>query len=158
LDELLNSLTLLIGEHRRLLAEAERHQVAIRTMDLPGMEASRMRQEAIRVRIMALETRRRLAAEQAAGGLKGPAITLTRLAEMHPASRAMLLALRDELRDVIGQISQRTHVAGRVAGAVLGHLNSVVRLVAGAAQQAGVYTRRGIPKLSPRIGIIETVG
>jgi hypothetical protein len=120
LDELLNSLTLLIGEHRRLLAEAEIHQTAIRSVDLPAMEASRVRQEAIRGRIAALETRRRLAAEQAANGLKGPAVTLTRLAEMHPASRGRLLAQRDEVRDVIGQISQRTRHSGRVAGAVLG--------------------------------------
>jgi hypothetical protein len=158
LDELLNSLTLLIGEHRRLLAEAERHQAAIRSMDLPAMDASRVRQDAIRARIAAMEERRRLAAEQCANGLKGRAVTLTRLAEMHPAYRGQLLLLRDELRDVIGQISQRTHVAGRVAGAVLGHLNTVVRLVVGGAQQGGVYTKRGIPKLSPRIGIIETVG
>ena len=52
----------------------------------------------------------------------------------------------------------RTHVAGRVATAVLGHLNTVVRLVAGAVEKAGLYTKNGVPRVSSRIGVMDAVG
>jgi hypothetical protein len=55
-------------------------------------------------------------------------------------------------------IASRTKVSGKVAGAVLGHLNTVVRLLAGAVERAGVYTKDGIPRVSGRIGIMEAVG
>jgi hypothetical protein len=159
LDELQIVLAQMIDEHRRLLAEADRHQAAIRTMDTAGMDASRLRQDAIRNRIGQLESRRRALADQSAPGHRAPPmLTLTRLAELNPQARVKLLAQRDELKSLIAQISQRTHVAGRVAGAMLGHLNSVVRLLTGAVQQAGVYTKQGIPKFTARIGALETVG
>ena len=56
------------------------------------------------------------------------------------------------------QISNRVTVAGRLAGALLGHLNTAVRLIAGAVEQAGLYTRDGSPKVSGRIGVMEAVG
>jgi hypothetical protein len=56
------------------------------------------------------------------------------------------------------QISDRTHVAGRLASAVLGHLNTALRLFAGAVGQAGVYTKAGVPKVANRIGVMEAVG
>jgi FlgN protein len=158
INELLDVLAALIAEHRKLLAEVERHQTAIKTINVAGMEASGPQQEAIRLRIANLEGRRRAATSALSNGAKPPAPTLTQLAELHPQHRGRLLALRDELRSVIGQIRQRTHVAGRVAGAVLGHLNTVVRLLAGAMQQAGVYTKNGKPQLAPRIGALEAVG
>jgi FlgN protein len=158
LDDLMGILRLLIQEHRRLLGEMELHQAAINAVNVAGMESSRLRQEAMRQKIALLETRRQAATNQIAAAHRGMALTLTKLAELYPQSRAQMLALRDELRAVIGQISQRTHIAGRVAGAVLGHLNSVVRLISGAVQQAGVYTKQGVPKLSGRIGVIEAVG
>jgi hypothetical protein len=37
-------------------------------------------------------------------------------------------------------------------------LNTVVRLIAGAVEQAGVYTKTGSPKVSGRIGVLEAVG
>jgi hypothetical protein len=70
----------------------------------------------------------------------------------------VLLGLRDELRSVIEQIQRRTHVAGRLAAAVLGHLNTVVRVLAGAVEQAGVYTKHGTPHVATRIGVMEAVG
>jgi len=158
LDELQAILAQIIDEHRKLLAETERHQAAIMSMDVPSMDASRLRQEAMRSRIDTLEARRRTIASQLALGHKGLPVTLTRLAELHPKARVKLLAQRDELRLLIGQIKQHTHVAGRVAGAMLGHLNSVVRLLVGAAQQAGVYTKQGVPKMSGRLGSLDSVG
>jgi hypothetical protein len=41
---------------------------------------------------------------------------------------------------------------------VLGHLNVAVRALSGAVQQAGVYTKTGLPKVSGRIGAMEAVG
>jgi len=78
--------------------------------------------------------------------------------ELQPASRNSLLKLRDELRDLAARITARTHVAGRLAGAVLGHLNTVVRLLAGAVEKTGVYTKQGVPRVSSRIGVMEAVG
>jgi hypothetical protein len=158
LDELQAVLAQLIEQQRKLLAETDRHQAAIRTMNVAGMESSRARQEAIRLTIAALEPRRRLVTEPLAAAMKIPAPTLTQLADLHPQHRAKLLAQRDELRQIISQITQRTTVAGKITGAVLTHLNRVVRLMAGTMQQAGVYTKHGVPKLAPRIGAIETVG
>jgi hypothetical protein len=158
LDELMNILGLLIQEYRKLLVEAERHQTAIRAVDVAVMENSRCRQEAIRQKIAALEARRRSTTDQLAAAHRGVPLTLTKLADLYPNSRGRLLAQRDELREVIGQIRQHTHMGGRVAGAVLRHLNSVVRLISGAVQQAGVYTKQGVPKISARIGVIEAVG
>jgi hypothetical protein len=156
--ELENILKLLIQEHQQLLAEVQRHQAAIKTINVPLMQASQARQEALRLKIGALEGRRAAVTAQLAFAHKAPSLTLTKLAELNPQNRRKLLALRDELRAVIGQISQYTHVAARVTGAVLGHLNTVVRLLGGAMQQAGVYTRHGVPRAAGRIGVVEAVG
>jgi hypothetical protein len=77
---------------------------------------------------------------------------------MYPPNGPMLLKLRQELKAVIGQVQTRTHVAGRLASAVVGHLNTVVRLLAGAVEKAGLYTKQGIPQVSSRIGVMEAVG
>jgi hypothetical protein len=158
LDDLMNIVGQLIQEYRKLLTEAERHRAAIQAVDVAGMEGARHRQEALRQKIAALDARRRSTIQQIAPAHPRVPLTLTKLAELYPPSRNKLLAQRNELREVIGQITQHTHVAGRVAGAVLRHLNSVVRLISGAVQQAGVYTKQGVPKLSARIGVIEAVG
>jgi hypothetical protein len=55
------------------------------------------------------------------------------------------------------KIAENTHVAGRVTGAFLGHLNTAVRLISGAVQHAGVYTKYGTPRVSQRIGVMEAV-
>jgi hypothetical protein len=47
-------------------------------------------------------------------------------------------------------------VSARVAQSLLGHLNTAVRLLAGAVERGGgVYTKQGAPKLTRRIGSIE---
>jgi hypothetical protein len=37
-------------------------------------------------------------------------------------------------------------------------LNTVVRLLAGAVEKAGLYTKHGVPQVSSRIGVMEAVG
>lgn len=157
--ELENLLRQLIAEHRKLLAHVEHQQEAMKAFDLSAMDAAARQQEAARLRIATIENKRRALA-QAVGarlGLTGP-ITITRLAERDPQRGDSLLQLASELKEVIHQIAHRTHVAGRLAGAVVGHLNTVMRLLAGAVAQAGVYTKQGVPRVAKRIGAMEAIG
>lgn len=149
----------LIAEHHRLLAQVERHAEAMKKIDLPAMEDSGRQQEACRLRINALEQRRRYLVQQISRAANQPGeLTLPLLAGMFPARAASLHKLRSELKSVAGQIANRTRISGKVAAAVLGHLNTAVRLVAGAVERAGLYTKKGIPRASRRIGMMETVG
>jgi hypothetical protein len=159
LSELEALLQQLVAEHRKLLRHVDAHQAAMRAMDLKSMDAAAGQQEAARLRIATTENKRRALALVLArqAGLQGDP-TLARLADAYPQRRAELLALRDELKSVILEVSGRTRVAGKLAGAVLGHLNTVVRVIAGAVEQAGVYTRQGVPKVSARIGVVDAVG
>lgn len=149
----------LIGEHEKLLRGLEGQQEAMKKLQIKEMEEMAQLQEAARLRITALESRRRAVVNQLARMLRleGPP-TLGALAEAMPQSRTRLLALRDRLKGLMVEVSQRSQVSGRLAGAVLGHLNTVVRLVAGAVEQAGLYTKHGVPRVSGRIGVLEAVG
>ena len=160
IPELENTLQALVAEHRRLLAHVESQQAAMKAFDLKGLDAARNQQEASRLRAAALENKRRLIVAQVAKAMRVNAqtLTITRLAELQPAHRERLLKLREELKTVAAQISARTHVAGRLASAVLGHLNTVVRLLAGAVEKTGVYTKQGVPRVASRIGVMEAVG
>ena len=159
LPELESVLRALADEHRRLLACVEAQQVAMKAFDLKGMDDARNQQEASRLRVAALETKRRTIVLHIARGLKLDArLTLTHLADLHPQRRDALLTLRDEIRGLAQAIAARTHIAGRLSSAVLGHLNTVVRLLAGAVEKAGLYTKHGVPSVSSRIGVMEAVG
>jgi hypothetical protein len=149
----------LIGEHRKLLAQLEAQQAAMTHFRLSDIEDITHQQEATRLRIATLENRRRSIVVQI---MKLARLTdeptMVRLSELYPTRKDALLRLRDDLRQVMQDISTRTHVAGRLAGAVLGHLNTVVRLMASAVERAGVYTKDGVPQVSVRIGVMEAVG
>jgi hypothetical protein len=160
LAELENILRLLLAEHRKLLAHVEAQQAAMRAMDLVALDVAMNQQEAARLRIAMIENRRRAAAVQIARAARIDAkgLTLTKLAALYPAQAQPLLALRDELKVVANAIGKRTQVSGRLAGALLGHLNTVVRLLAGAVEKAGLYSKHGVPQVSSRIGVMEAVG
>ena len=158
-SELEGLLQQLVDEHRKLLVHVENHQQAMKTFDLKAMDDVVRLQEAARIRIGTLEAKRRnLIATIARAHRMTQSPTLPDLATMYPANAAKLLQLRTELKAVVAQVQTRTHVAGRLASAVVGHLNTVVRLFAGAVQQAGLYTKQGIPQVSSRIGVMEAVG
>jgi hypothetical protein len=149
----------LVGEHRKLLKHVELQQEAMKTFSLDKMDNATNLQEATRLRIATLENRRRAITMQIAKAMRLHGdLTISKLAEMFPQRAPVLLQHRAELKAVIAEIKQRTHVAGRVAGAVLGHLNTVVRLVSGAVERAGVYNKNGVPQVSARIGVMEAVG
>lgn len=159
LIELENVLGHLIEEHRRMLALVDAQQAAMKAMALDEMESASHRQESSRLRIAGLENRRRLLVQQLArlARLNGN-VTLAQVAEAFPANKARLLSLRDDLKKLMTQIAERTNIAGKVASAVLGHLNTAVRLFASAVGQAGTYTKSGVPRVSGRIGVMEAVG
>ena len=116
-------------------------------------------QEACRLRIATLETKRKMLVVQIARGAKifGD-VKLDRIAELFPDRKPELLHLKNELQILVKAIADRTRVSGKVAGAVLGHLNTVVRLISGVVEQAGLYTKYGVPQVSARIGLLEAVG
>ena len=149
----------LIAEHEKLLAHLSNQQAAMKKLDLPAIDQLTGLQDASRMRIAALDGKRKALVNQLAAMLKlqGPT-TLLRLAESLPQHKQILLALREQLKAKVTQIATRSTIAGRVAGALLGHLNTVVRLLAGAVEQAGIYTKQGTPQVSARIGVIEAVG
>ena len=159
ISELEGVLKQLIIEHSRLLQLVTKHEAAMKAFDLRAMDDLGREQDASRIRVVGLDQRRRLIVLALAKTLNVQGEpTLKQLAALHPEHATSLLALRTELKQVVEQTSLRTFVGGKVAGAVLGHLNTVVRLVAGAVERAGIYTKSGIPKMSARIGGLEAVG
>ena len=157
--EIESILTQLVAEHRRLLGQVEAQQQAMRALKIDAIEQSTHQQESTRLRIATLETKRRALGLQIARAMRiSEEPTITKLAQMFPARSNALIKLRDDLKGVIAQISSRTSLAGRLASAVLGHLNVGVRLIATAVEQAGVYTKDGSPQMTKRIGVMEAVG
>jgi hypothetical protein len=149
----------LITEHRQLLSALEAYQKAMKTFDARAMDESGAMQQACTKRITSLESRRRALVLQIKNQMRIEGeLTMAKLAAMHPSRSAVLLKLRDDLKAVATLAVNRSYIAGRVAGAVLGHLNTAVRLLATAVGKAGVYTRDGIPRMTSRIGAIEAVG
>ena len=149
----------MVFEHRKLLGFVEKHELAMKALDLRGMDDSGRLQEASRLRIAMLEQRRRAAVAQLAKALNlSGDLKIRLIAERFPERKEPLMKLRSELKQVAEQIAAHTHVTGKLAGAVLGHLNTVVRLLAGAVEKAGLYTKNGIPQVSSRIGMMEAVG
>ena len=149
----------LIVEHRKLSRHLEAQQIAMKSFALDQMDAAANQQDASRRRIMSLEGRRREILQQMASQhrLTGD-LSIARLAAHFPQRSQALLGLRGELKKAIGEIQARIHIAGRMAAAVLGHLNTVVRLLAGAVERAGVYTKQGVPRIATRVGVMEAVG
>ena len=159
LDRLADCLRGLADDHRKLVDLVRRHESAMRKLDAPAMESLGQQQEQVRTRILQAEARRKMivAALVRATKLTGEP-TLTRLATAFPTHRAALFKHRDDLRALAGDLKQRTAIASRIAQSMVGHLNTAVRLLAGAIERGGTYTRQGGPKLTRRLSSIEAVG
>ena len=159
IHELLNLCGQIIAEQRKLLEQMESQHQAMKKLDLPTMQALIGAQEATRLRITMLDRRRRTIARQAATAVKFTGEPrLTKLAELYPAEAPAIIKLRDELKDVIEKITHRSRMSAKLSAAVLGHLNTVARLISGAIQRAGIYTKQGVRQMSGRIGVMEAVG
>jgi hypothetical protein len=149
----------LVIEHRKLLKHIDAQQAAMKSLNLRAMDEATNLQEASRLRIATMEHKRRSLTLQIAKLLRlNGEPKVTQLAELFPHRKTTLLSLRKELLDVAGQIAAKNHLAGKLAGAVLGHLNTAVRILAGAVEHAGLYTKHGVPQMSARIGVMEAVG
>src|SRR5690349_23339628 len=111
-SELEALLTELIAEHQRLLKNLTAHQAAMKAFDLPAMDTLAKQQEASRLRIASLETKRRMAVLQIgrANGLGGDA-KIAEIAKLFPQRAAVLQQQRAILKDLMTQIAARTHVA-----------------------------------------------
>jgi FlgN protein len=152
-------LSQLAGEHRKLFDQLESQHAAMKKFDLTAIADSITRSESTRLRINDLESRRRNLMRQITITLKLPAEPkLTRLAELFPPQADGLLKVRRELRDLATKISRRSQGSSRLATAVLGHLNTVVRLLAGAVERSGLYSKQGIPRVVSRVGVMDAVG
>ncbi|MGA2581980.1 MAG: flagellar export chaperone FlgN [Tepidisphaeraceae bacterium] len=159
LTDLLSVLAQMIAEQHKLLHHMESQHVAMKTLDLNSMNELISAQEAIRLRLTMLDNRRKILVKQLAEAARvKEEPTVTKLAEMFPGHATALLKSRDDLRDVIGKISARSKSTSKLAAAVLGHLNTVGRLIAGAVQRAGLYTKQGVRQMNGRIGVMEAVG
>ena len=152
-------LTELLGEHRRLLGHVEFQLQMMKQLNTRQMEVARNLQESSRSRIGNLEGRRRMLVQQIAriNQLKiEPKIP--QLAQMFPQRRMQLLGLRAELETVMKEVESKSFVTSKLAAAVLGHLNTAMRILSGAVGGGGTYTNRGVPKVSRRIGVMEAIG
>lgn len=161
LQELEQVLSLLVGEHRNLLSHIDTQQAAMKAMAVDAIESATRQQEVTRMRIATLESRRQNLIRQLAVLTRttDPSkLTIAKLAATFPQRGPVLLKLRDDLRLMVEEVARRTGIAGKLAGALLGHLNTAVRLIAGAVERAGVYTKSGAPQLASRIGVMEAVG
>jgi hypothetical protein len=159
ISDLQTILTQLTAEHRKLLVQLDAQHAAMKKFDLIAIADLMTRNEATRLRINDLEDKRRGLMRQITVALKLPEEPrLTRLAELFPPQAAGLMKIRTELRDVATKISQRSQGSSRLASAVLRHLNTVVRLLAGAVERAGLYNRQGIPRVVSRVGVMDAIG
>jgi hypothetical protein len=159
LQEIETLLAQLVAEHRKLLGQIGQQQSAMRACRAELIEQSTRSQELTRLKIANLEARRRMLAGQIARAMRLPQEpTVTRLAQLFPQRAAAITKLRNDLRSAIEDVQKHTTLASRLANAVLGHLNAAVRVIAGAVEQAGVYTKSGSPQITQRIGVMEAVG
>jgi hypothetical protein len=158
-SELETILQQLIAEHGKLLVHIQTQQHSMKFCDLKKMDETTVHAEACRLRIVNLDQRRRLVCGQIAAQMRHQGeLTIGAIAAANPARAQALMKLRAELKSVVQQVQTRSYIAGRVAGAVLGHLNTVVRLISRAVGKPGVYTKRGVPRMTNRIGVMEAVG
>jgi hypothetical protein len=159
IEELERLMSLMISEHRLLLAALEAQRVAIRRFDIDAMESATRAQEAIRTRMVEMDRTRVWICNQLARQLRlHGEPNLRKLAELFPARKQALLAFRETLNDLAGQIRHKSSVISRVGMAVLAHLNGAVRLLADAIEPSGTYGRDGTANVPDRIGRIEAVG
>lgn len=169
LDELERLVGLLIAEQKRHADLFARQRAAMISLNADETARIVAEQEQARTRLSAIENRRKALSLQIARELRValPPETLPTLSQLAGAipdlkRRQRLLSMRDELRGLVEQVSSASHVAGRLAGTMLGHLNSAIRLLSAAMNDAGTYTRNGAPRISTagpaRMGVVEAVG
>jgi hypothetical protein len=148
----------LLQEHQRLLQRVEAHEAALRSYDIDAIARATKDQDQSRQTIAQLDIRRRAVLQQLMPRTRNAQqLTLSRLAEQFPDRKMLLLQLRDELKNLVERIQQKTLLIGKIAAGVMGHLNATVRIIASAASGPATYTRSGLTTTPARISSIEAV-
>src|SRR4051812_16243158 len=90
----------LLAEHRKMVGYLDAQQTAMKKLDLDALDAARHQQDACRIRVAAIENKRKLVIAQLAKGTRIDAnnLTLARLADLHTPRRDALLKLRKDLK------------------------------------------------------------
>src|SRR5438477_4100552 len=102
----------LIAEHEKLLVQLSNQQAAMKKFDLPAIDQLTGLQDATRMRIAALDGKRKTLVNQLSAMLKLPAnTTLKILAEAIPQHKQTLLALREQLEAKVNEVATRSTVA-----------------------------------------------
>jgi hypothetical protein len=149
----------MLDQHQKLLMHVTTHHAAMMKLDLETMDQTRMVQHSARTRIMLLDKQRIALSQQIARTHKITGnIKLSQLAEIYPTRKASLLRLRTELNSVVTEAARRSFIATKLSTAVLGHLNTAVRILARAVGDVGVYNGRGMATVSKRLGRMEITG
>ena len=149
----------LLDQHRKLLTHVITHHAAMMKLDLATMDQTRMIQHSARTRIIALDKQRVSLTLQIARTNKITGeLKLSQLAELVPSRKPQLLKLRGELQAVVAEAARRSFIATKLSSAVLGHLNTAVRILARAVGDVGVYNGRGMATVSKRLGRMEITG
>ncbi len=150
----------LIAEHAKVRAYADASAAGMKALDLAVMDRTTNLQEAARLRITTLENRRRGLVRQIArvhALNEDPKLAV--LADLYPVRRAMLLKLRDDLRQAVAEAVGRNRIAGRLAFGILGHLNTALRIITGAFEcDPRLYTKNGLFFPRPRFGQTNAFG
>jgi hypothetical protein len=149
----------LLVEHHKLSMHLDNQQTAMKQLRVKEMEIARAMQEGSRLRIIGLENRRRAQVQQIARiNQLQTEPKIPQLAQMYPQRSAQLMKLHGELKSVMTEIADKSFIASKLASAVLGHLNTAMRILGQAVGSGGVYTQRGVAKVAHRIGVMEAVG
>jgi FlgN protein len=158
-SELEQTLEQLIIAHTDLAQTLSIHTKAMSAMNLPEMERMASVCQRQRQNLAVLENRRMQLMQPLVRHLQLPAkATLRELAEAVPARKAQLLALRERLAHAVQSVHTSGVVASRISGAVVGHLNTALRLLSIAVKQGGTYNRSGNSPSPGRLGLVEAVG
>lgn len=148
----------LVNEHRALLASLDAHERAIRACAIDQIERAARDQDAQRLKIAGVESRRRQLVHQVARQQRTlKPVTLVALCEFYPDRAKAIGEIRAELIDVAQRVQRQTTLISRVAAGVLGHVNATLRVIAQAATGPATYTSRGEQSMPLRIGVLNAV-
>ena len=159
LDRLEEVLRSLAGAQSDLTDLLEQQHTAMTGLDTAAMDKCASRQESLHRRVMQLEHERRTLVHNLATstGLSSGA-TLRDLADAFaaedPQRRLRLLELRDLLRQRSAHAAKRGRRCSRVAGSVLGSINTALRLLT----RSCIYSKTGNFQMPPRRPRMEAVG
>ena len=119
--ELEKLLTQLVAEHQTMLQCLDAHQAAMRQFRLDDLAIASSGIEQSRTRIAFLETRRRLTMQQVVRLHKvSPTAPLAEIANIVPQYKLSLLRLREQLKQLAGQIARKSTVSGKSGQRVAG--------------------------------------